>query len=94
MKHYDWPGNVRELENAIERAVVIGKGRQIQLADLPFVLPVTGPVSAGLSLEEMERKHIARVLEAETGNISRTAQVLRINRTTLYHKLKKYGLRS
>ncbi|MBW1917589.1 MAG: sigma-54-dependent Fis family transcriptional regulator [Deltaproteobacteria bacterium] len=94
MQHYDWPGNVRELENAIERAVVIGKGRQIQLADLPLFGPSDRTAALGLSLEEMEREHIAQVLEAEGGNISRTAQVLKINRTTLYHKLRKYGLKS
>ncbi|MDD3581285.1 MAG: sigma-54 dependent transcriptional regulator [Desulfobacca sp.] len=94
MRNYDWPGNVRELENAIERAVVIGKGRQIQLADLPFLGPTDRSAAVGRSLEEMERQHIAQVLEAEGGNISRTAQVLKINRTTLYHKLKKYGLKT
>ncbi|MFP3868283.1 MAG: sigma-54-dependent transcriptional regulator [Desulfobacteraceae bacterium] len=94
MQHYDWPGNVRELENAIERAVVIGKGRQIQLADLPFLGSRGRTESLGRSLEEMEREHIAQVLEAEGGNISRAAQVLKINRTTLYHKLKKYGLKA
>jgi len=94
MRNYDWPGNVRELENAIERAVVIGKGRQIQLADLPFLGPTDQSAIVGRSLEDMEREHIARVLEAEGGNITRTAQVLKINRTTLYHKLKKYGLKT
>ncbi|OPX20998.1 MAG: Fis family transcriptional regulator [Desulfobacca sp. 4484_104] len=94
MRNYDWPGNVRELENAIERAVVIGKGRQIQLADLPFFGPTDQSAIVGRSLEDMEREHIARVLEAEGGNITRTAQVLKINRTTLYHKLKKYGLKT
>jgi DNA-binding NtrC family response regulator len=91
MKSYDWPGNVRELENVIERAVVIGKGRQIQLRDIPFINPKTEPVH-GLSMEEMERQHIIRVLAAEGGNISRASQVLQINRTTLYHKMKKFGI--
>ena len=93
MRRYPWPGNIRELENAIERAVVVGKGRQIKLGDLPFVIPAGGAAEVGkLSLEEMERQHIARVLAAEGGNISNVAKVLRINRTTLYHKIKKYGL--
>ncbi len=93
MRNYAWPGNVRELENAIERAVVVEKGRQIKPADLPFVTPGAEETETGkLSLEEMERQHIARILAAEGGNISNTARVLGINRTTLYHKIKKYGL--
>ncbi len=93
MRRYPWPGNVRELENAVGRAVVVGKGRQLKLTDLPFMLPVGGAAeAANLSLEEMERQHIARVLTAEGGNISSGAKVLGINRTTLYHKIKKYGL--
>jgi DNA-binding NtrC family response regulator len=95
MHNHSWPGNVRELENAIERAVVVEKGRQIKLTDLPFVTPTADKPEIGkLSLEEMERQHIARVLAAEGGNISTSAGVLGINRTTLYHKIKKYGLSS
>ncbi len=90
---YPWPGNVRELENAIERAVVVGKGRQINRGDLPFVCPDTGVEAEGdLSLDDMERRYIAQVLARENGHISNAAKVLRINRTTLYHKIKKYGL--
>jgi len=93
MRRYPWPGNIRELENAIERAVVVGKGRQIKLTDLPFVIPAGGATETGkLSLEEMERQHIVRVLAAEGGNLSNAAKVLRINRTTLYSKIKKYSL--
>jgi DNA-binding NtrC family response regulator len=93
MRRYPWPGNVRELENAMERAVVVGKGRQIKLTDLPFAIPAGGATEMEkLSLEEMERQHIARVLAAEGGNLSNVAKVLRINRTTLYHKIKKYSL--
>ena len=73
----------------------MGKGRQIKLGDLPFIIPAGGAAEAGkLSLEEMERQHIGRVLAAEGGNISNVAKVLGINRTTLYHKIKKYGLAS
>jgi DNA-binding NtrC family response regulator len=93
MRRYSWPGNVRELENAIERAVVVGKGRQIKLSDLPIIIPTEGAVEiAKLSLEEMERQHIARVISTEGGNMSKVAKVLCINRSTLYHKIKKYGL--
>ena len=91
MRRYSWPGNVRELENALERAVVVGKGRQLKPTDLPFVVGAEEEV-AGLSLEDMERRYIAQVLASAKGHISNAAKVLRINRTTLYHKIKKYGL--
>ena len=91
MQRYPWPGNIRELENAIERAVVVGKGRQLKPKDLPFVVGAEGEV-AGLSLEDVERRYIAQVLASAKGHISNAAKVLRINRTTLYHKIKKYGL--
>ena len=93
MRRYPWPGNVRELENAIERAVVVGKSRQIQLNDLPFGIALGGAAEMEkLSLEESERRHIARVLAIEAGNLSNVARILRINRSTLYAKIKKYGL--
>lgn len=92
MRRYSWPGNVRELENALERAVVVGKGRQLKPTDLPFVVGAEEEVAAGLSLEDVERRYIAQVLASAKGHISNAAKVLRINRTTLYHKIKKYGL--
>jgi DNA-binding NtrC family response regulator len=95
MRRYPWPGNVRELENAIERAVVVGKSRQIKLSDLPFAIAMGGAAETeNFSLEEMERQHIARVLAIEDGNRSNVAKILRINRSTLYHKIKKYGIAS
>jgi DNA-binding NtrC family response regulator len=93
MRRYPYPGNVRELENAIERAVVVGKSRQIQLSNLPFTIAEGDAAEMEkLSLEEMERQHIARVLAIEAGNLSNVARILRINRSTLYAKIKKYGL--
>jgi DNA-binding NtrC family response regulator len=93
MRRYPWPGNVRELENAIERAVVVGKNRQIQLSDLPFAIAKGDAAEMEkLSLEEMERRHIARVLAIEDGNRSNAAKILRVNRSTLYAKIKKYGM--
>jgi DNA-binding NtrC family response regulator len=93
MRRYSWPGNVRELENAIERAVVMGKSRQIRLIDLPLTIPLEGAAEMEkLSLEEVERQHIARVLATGGGNLSNAAKILRINRSTLYQKIKKYGL--
>ena len=93
---YDWPGNVRELENAIERAVVVGKGDTIKVDDLPF--HVSSSQSANLdgdnSMTAMEKKHIARVLNENNWNISRSALELEIDRVTLYNKINKYGLRN
>jgi two-component system response regulator HydG len=89
---HDWPGNVRELENAVERAMVIGRGPEIQPADFPFQLQPVQPV-AGRTLDEMERSHIERVLQETAGNLSRAARILDIDRTTLYNKLRRYGLK-
>jgi DNA-binding NtrC family response regulator len=93
---YEWPGNVRELENAIERAVVVGKGETIKVDDLPF--HVSSSQAAGIdgdnSMSAMEKKHIARVLNENNWNISRSALELEIDRVTLYNKINKYGLRN
>lgn len=93
--NYDWPGNVRELENAIERAVVVGKGDTIQVSDLPFqITPAdTSSPESDLSLDEIEKKHILKVLNANGWNISRSAKVLNIDRVTLYNKIEKYDLK-
>ncbi len=90
---YDWPGNVRELENAIERAMVVAKGDVIEPGDLPFQLVTEASSASGDSLEEMERYHIAKVLAGMGWNIKRSAEILKIDRATLYNKIKKYELR-
>jgi len=95
---YSWPGNVRELENAVERAMLISREAEIQPSDFPFQMrpaspSVPGPGAASRTLDEVERQHIERVLEETGGNLSRTARILDIDRTTLYNKLKRYGLK-
>ena len=91
---HDWPGNVRELENAIERAMVVGKPPAIHPEDLPFqLLQRSVPLGRGDSLEDIERVHIANILDRNNWNISRSAQILKIDRVTLYNKIRKYGLR-
>lgn len=92
---YSWPGNVRELENAIERAVILACGDQITLDDLPPTLTGSrGDYSTSekalerlLSLEELERQYITRILEQTGGNKYKAAQILGIDRKTLYRKL-------
>jgi DNA-binding NtrC family response regulator len=91
MRH-DWPGNVRELENAVERALVVGRGTEVRPQDFSFPFQTT-ETGAGRSLEEVERVHIERILRETQSNLSRAARVLGIDRTTLYNKLRRYGLR-
>jgi two-component system, NtrC family, response regulator HydG len=87
-----WPGNVRELENAVERALVIARGPELKPADFSFQLQAaTAP--NGRTLEEVERAHIEHVWRSSAGNHSAAARDLGIDRTTLYKKLKRYGLR-
>jgi DNA-binding NtrC family response regulator len=88
---HNWPGNVRELENAIERATVVGVPPAIKLADLPFQLNEKKKHTGG-SLAAVERECIVETLEENHWNISRSAEVLGIDRVTLYHKIEKYGL--
>jgi DNA-binding NtrC family response regulator len=91
LRAYSWPGNVRELQNAIERAVVLGKPPTIEAADLPLRIGEASPRPGPMSLEEVERGHIRRVLDASDWNISQAAKVLDIDRGTLYAKIRRYG---
>jgi len=93
MMLHDWPGNVRELENAIERAVVIGKDRKIQPFYLPFYCTRHFSVPSEDSLYEIEKSHIQRILNDNGWNIARSAKILGIDRSTLYNKVKRYKLR-
>lgn len=107
LQRYHWPGNVRELENAIERAVVLSKSRQIAPEDLPASVlddrpasapgapadpGVYKPMSLKDALEDPERRIIEAALRANNWNRQTTAAVLDINRTTLYKKMKHFGL--
>ena len=98
---YDWPGNVRELENALERAAVLTAEGEIQVATLPSRITERAPqplVSAALppnpTLEIVERAYIHWVLQSESGNKTRAAEVLGIDPSTLYRKLLRYGMES
>lgn len=92
MMLYEWPGNVRELENAIERSVVISKTRAIVPEDLPIIRPEGICISPDNSLEQIEKAHIKRMLSENEWNISVTAKILGIDRSTLYSKIKRYDL--
>ncbi len=92
LESQDWPGNVRELSNAIERAMVVGRPPAIQPGDLP-VRQGQGSAPPVQSLEDVEKQHIAAVLASTDGNISRAAEILQVERLTVYNKIKKYGLR-
>jgi DNA-binding NtrC family response regulator len=91
LRSYTWPGNVRELQNAIERAVVLGKPPTIDVGDLPLRLASTTEHPGPLSLEEIEKAHIRRVLDGCDWNISQAAKLLGIDRGTLYAKIRRYG---
>jgi DNA-binding NtrC family response regulator len=95
---YSWPGNVRELENVIERAVALAEGEIVTPEDLPPAMRdrknqdrITTALAQGLTLDELEREYIQRVLEAEGGNKTRAAQRLGLDRKTLYRKLDEYA---
>ncbi len=90
LQQQPWLGNVRELENAVERAMVVGQEPELREQDFIFK-PQGGSNGSTKTLDDMERAHILRVLEECRGNQSHAADILDIDRVTLYHKLKKYG---
>ncbi len=94
LMQYSWPGNVRELENAVERAFVVAKGKLMTTEDFSF-LGNKNPeleIPPGISLSQLEKIHIEKVLKECDYNISQAAKILDIDRTTLYNKMKKYGI--
>jgi DNA-binding NtrC family response regulator len=100
LQHHRWPGNVRELQNVIERAVLLGKGEIIRPEDFPPHMAASSPVfieplgarTLKQALEGPERQIILEVLESNQWNRHVTSEVLGINRTTLYKKMKRLGL--
>jgi DNA-binding NtrC family response regulator len=96
LQEWRWPGNVRELSNAIERAMVVGSPPLIRARDLPLRRAPEPPSPPGPapdgSLAEMEKRHVAAVLERTGWNITRAAEVLEVDRVTVYNKIRKYGL--
>lgn len=91
LQEFDFPGNIRELENMVERAIVIGNGKKITLKDLPLQKSMI--VSTLESLDDVEKNHILQTLINHEWNISQTARVLKVDRVTLYNKIRKYNLK-
>ena len=98
---YAWPGNVRQLESAMERAVLLGEGDQIELEDLPieirrpsFVMPPKSHLipEGGMSLEEHEKQLLLEALVRSSGSITRAAQLLGISFRTMQYRLDKFGI--
>jgi DNA-binding NtrC family response regulator len=104
---YDWPGNVRELENAIERAALHARGTEVAAEDLPTKMqtvemrarasqsrsPLTAIYADLISLDELERRYLIHVLEAVGGNRTRAAEILHIDRRTLYRMAERFGIK-
>ncbi|WP_339739767.1 sigma-54 dependent transcriptional regulator [uncultured Sunxiuqinia sp.] len=91
LEEFPFPGNIRELENMIERAIVVGNGKKITLKDLPIEKAEAMP--AFESLDELEKHHVLQILNKYNWNISASAKALKVDRVTLYNKIKKYQLK-
>jgi DNA-binding NtrC family response regulator len=91
LEEFPFPGNIRELENMIERAIVVGNGKKISLKDLPLGKTVVNTTFE--SLDDLEKNHIFQILTKYNWNISVSAKALKVDRVTLYNKIKKYDLK-
>ncbi len=90
---HPWPGNVRELDHALERAVLLARGDQLSAADLALrPAGEAGAAQEQLTLDELERLHIQRVLRRFDGNVSEAARALGLSRSALYRRLERHGL--
>ncbi|MGA2962411.1 MAG: sigma-54 dependent transcriptional regulator [Candidatus Korobacteraceae bacterium] len=95
---YSWPGNIRELRNVLERAALLSESGTISPADLGLQAAHVAPEAyestdnADLTLQQLERQHIIRVLKLENGSVDKAAVRLEVPRSTLYFKLKQYGI--
>ena len=103
LRQYPWPGNVRELRNVIERLMIMVPGDRISSRDLTFLDQSQTAESRGTAIalssaplhearDQFERDYILRALAAQQGNISRTAEVLGIERSNLYRKMRSFGI--
>ncbi len=101
-QNYRWPGNIRELENVVERIVVLSRGDEISVADLPEYLRREQPISdvlqfempmQGISLESVEKELLVRALEKFNGNQTHAARYLDISRKALIYRMEKHGMK-
>ncbi len=92
LKQYDWPGNVRELENALERAVVLSKKRTLGIENFSFLNVSAAPRNGARTLKERETNYVHDILMENDWNVTRSAEILGINRVTLHKMIKRYGL--
>ncbi|EGW39540.1 sigma-54 dependent transcriptional regulator [Desulfosporosinus sp. OT] len=102
LTHYNWPGNIRELQNAIERALIVCQGAEIQPVHFPKELlnsleetstPVINLTEGGFTLGELEKHLIIKALEKHNNNQTKVAKYLGISRPTLLYRLQKYGIK-
>jgi len=91
LEEFPFPGNIRELENMIERAIVVGNGKKISLKDLPLGKTLVNTTVE--SLDDLEKNHINQILNKYNWNISVSAKALKVDRVTLYNKIRKYDLK-
>ena len=98
LRSYSWPGNIRELRNVLERAALLSESGTISTADLALQVAHVAPGAhestdnADLTLQEVERQHIIKILTLENGSVDKAAVRLDVPRSTLYLKLKQYGI--
>ena len=94
LQKHDWPGNIRELEHTIEKAVILSDDNKILIEHLfPHVSALRSTLpSSSLNLEENEKQVINRAMRDEQGTVTAASRKLGINRSTLYQKMKKYGI--
>jgi DNA-binding NtrC family response regulator len=86
---YPWPGNVRELQNAVERAVILSSGKELEATDFTFAATRKTTAKQNLNLELLEQEAIQRAITLSGGNIGKAAQMLGISRYSLYRKMGK-----
>jgi transcriptional regulator of acetoin/glycerol metabolism len=93
LDRYDWPGNVRELENAVERAIALNSSGVLTLEDFPVEIREGQRTAVSpLTLAEKEKQYTLEILEATGQNVSRAAELLDIDRRTLYRILERHGI--
>jgi two-component system, NtrC family, response regulator len=95
LQQHNWKGNIRELRNVIERAVILADTAELDTDSLPFEFQFAVPASANnssLTLADVEKQHIIRVLQFAKGNKTKAAELMQIGLTTLYNKIKEYNI--